>query len=376
LNVDLGGTLNSNPVNGSGAFLQGIIGATGGSPNQITSLNDFGYPVGAPVSTTFTSATPSNAFAFNYLFTVSSPQNAQNSFVTQLTSNLSDFGMTLYLGNTANALDVVATSSPPPGGITTGELDLGLANLASNTTYDLVVSGDMLTGKVGSFFGWATVSAVPLPGTLLLFGSSLLGLGGFSGRKRIKTLVSQLSGRFGRVAAVAAMAIAFGLGLVGYAAPASAQTVVDVPLTLSGLPQIVPLENILPVGTGAFDVNFEFTLANPVGVLASISDLHLFVNPTFDLYASGNPNALGPVVATGVIGGGAVTIGEANFGSGNYIAQFAGSVNPDDRGIVSGQLEISAVPVPGALLLFGSGLAGLVGFGLHGRRARKDTAAA
>ena len=55
--------------------------------------------------------------------------------------------------------------------------------LASNTNYAFVVSGSAGEGG-GSYVGGASVSAVPLPAALPMFGAALLGLGGLARRRK------------------------------------------------------------------------------------------------------------------------------------------------------------------------------------------------
>jgi len=64
-------------------------------------------------------------------------------------------------------------------------LTAGTVTLSADTVYQLVVSGT-ITGSTGGAYALSFgVSAVPLPGALLLFGSGLLGLAAF-GRRRAR----------------------------------------------------------------------------------------------------------------------------------------------------------------------------------------------
>jgi hypothetical protein len=390
LDVDFSGPLDNNGTFlGTGAPLDGEIAGTAGIVTGLNSQND--------TPGVFTaSSPPSSAFAFNYTFTVSAPSNAQGSYASQLEAGVSNFSLNLF----GPGATLVAGSTPSGGG-SGGELVLNLADLTPGTTYDLVVSGN-LVGGAAAFSGWATVSPVPLPGALLLFGSGLLGLGGFAGRGRLKTLVSRLSGQVGRAAALL-MAIGIGLGLAFVAAPANASTIwtdIDslgaiapspVAITINGfvnpkaaipvaISQTAPFNQLgqpTSTGSGAFGsfvFDYTFSLANPAATVSYVSQKNTLVNAgsDFELF-SGTPGSGTLVEPSTLTGPGELSLAAANLAAGSYFLQIVGALSGTAHGILTGQLQVSAVPLPAALLLFGSGLAGLMGFG---RFKRKDSASA
>lgn len=66
---------------------------------------------------------------------------------------------------------------------------LSYANLSKGQSYSIVVHGDVL-GKKGGLYGFTTtVSAVPIPASVMLFGSALLGLTA-AARRRTKISAS------------------------------------------------------------------------------------------------------------------------------------------------------------------------------------------
>jgi len=120
--------------------------------------------------------TPGSTFTDVYSFEVPSSSGlnsavTNNSFVWgDFTVNLTGLSDKIMLGNT-----VVATSASD------GTL---FANLIANKIYNLVVTGTIDGNAGGTYTVGYSVSAVPVPGAFLLFGSGLIGLAGFARRGR------------------------------------------------------------------------------------------------------------------------------------------------------------------------------------------------
>ena len=128
---------------------------------------------GPPFGTTAT------AFAFDFRFTLQAP-SAMDAFTFQDTINFAN------ISNFTLALLDEAKQAVPGGGVVYNDgtnVELQYANLTSGN-YVLEVLGAVPdSGMGGSFSGAATVSPVPLPGALLLFGTGIGGLLFWSRRK-------------------------------------------------------------------------------------------------------------------------------------------------------------------------------------------------
>ena len=345
---------------------------------------------------------PNRLFNFEYSFTVSGPGDTGGTYVSQLTN----------ISNTIDALDLALygpsgflIAGAPGTGPSTGEVLLNYSGLQANTTYILVVSGALDNGATsGSFSGSAeaNVSAVPLPGAMLTFGTALLGLVGFAGRKRFSSIGGRLIRHAGGAAAVA---VALGLGVVVLASAGSADasaiytdtaslgtwvptnpagpdkffnglinTAKPTPLSAPG--SVTSL--VTHTGTGAFSsfvYDFEFTLTKAATLDATLSQAHTTVltGAQFELFKGtpgspqGSPFPIASTVGTGAATG-ELQLHYADLAAGSYFLQIVGGLLSGKVGTLTGLVSVAAVPVPGALLLFGSALAGLVGVTRRGRK--------
>jgi hypothetical protein len=309
--------------------------------------------------------------------------------------------MALYGTNLVTPLASGHSAIGPSG----GEILLDYSGLTSGTTYTLQVYGTLASlanGSTGSFSGAAEVSPVPVPGALLLFASALIGLGGFAGRGRFKNLGSKLMHNAGRVAALV-VGTGVAIGFLSSAGTADAATYTDNVVLSNALNPWVPtipagpqkffsgvintgkatplsggggISSTVTGGPGTltgFIYDFDFSLSGKATIDAILSQSHTTVStPTsFELFG-GSPTGSNTLLTASTVGTGNAT-GElqlhyANLAAGAYFLKIVGGLASGKTGTVTGLVSVSAVPVPAALLLFGSALAGLVGVGRRGRK--------
>jgi len=112
-------------------------------------------------------------------------------------------------------------------------------------------------------------------------------------------------------------------------------------------------------GTAYFDYTFDLsapatvtTSASTAGDALSTLSYALYEGASLKSYTSSTPT----------------TFTYAGLSSGDYTLIVTGAINPSGfLSLVSGSISVAAVPVPGALLLFGTGLAGLTVVALRRR---------
>ncbi len=122
-----------------------------------------------------------------------------------------DFGVTGLVGNSVNSM-ILATitqnqfftqknitgltlvgvdsvsfglGGPVYSQIATFSGGVASANLQSGAEYAVVVSGDAVGTRGGQYSGSGSISAVPIPGALPLFGSALIAVTAFAARRRV-----------------------------------------------------------------------------------------------------------------------------------------------------------------------------------------------
>jgi len=292
-------------------------------------------------------------------------------------------------------------------GSTAGEYVLQMANLTAGNTYYLTVTGELAPhAGSGNFFGLAEVSTVPLPGALLMFGSALAGMGGLFGRRRLAEVGRKFA--HGATSGMAVAAAAFGL-IVTALIPGGARAA-TVPVDIydavaypppSGGVEYIPLSGqIVSSGSGvhqmlrlmipgtptvsasqttSFVFDYQLDLAQPAFLNASISQLGttMKTGTSFELFsgmasASGAPltSSSANFLAASIVGNTPTTAGQLvldysglkgkGMATGEYFLQVTGGLaNNMKIGSVSGTATLSPVPLPTALLLFGSAIGGL-----------------
>jgi len=401
----------------SAAVMNGLIVS---NPGGGLTLRDFYNPGSSGVQVAPVGTTP-NMFAFEYTFTVGAASNPQGTFVSSF-GGLTDISLALYQGAPslyrttpipgtnpqgagASPLDVGVLST---AGFTTGEYILQMAGLTAGPTYYLTVTGELSPGSTsGNFYGLAEdVAAVPLPGALLMFASALAGLGGLAGRRRLGEVVRKIG--HGAIRGTALAAAALGL-IVTALIPGGAQAAAyytDVANAVSFPPpaggtETFPLAGLIVGGASGhltipgnlsmsapnvtgFAFDYQFDLLSPAILQASISQLrtNITTGPQFELFAGtpASPSASPLAVSTVGPTPGELIIsyaGPAGMGMapGQYFLAVTGSLAAGQtHGSLSGTMQLSAVPLPTALLLFGSAIGGLAiveGFGKHADRKTK-----
>jgi hypothetical protein len=389
-----------------GAILGGQFSASGSglALNDIYN-NNSGNPLGFSANASGAQTNLGTNLNFNFLYTftlASSSDPTGGIYVDQVPDaasghfTINGLALALYNGS-----DVKLAGAGGSLGASNGEVTLDYTGLLGPGTYTLAVSGSANIEQgftSGGFTGNVQVSPVPVPGALLLFGTALLGLGGFAGRGKLRTLASRLGQRTGRAAALLAI-VGTGIGVVANSDSANAATYTDIgnlgvwspsktPFNFDGQinlkrSPVISTNGTTNAVTGSgtlsnFVFDFEFTLnknssldaiiSNPTSLNLTSADFELFkgtpgsgtlVAPSPDKIAT--PGAL-QLYYSDLTGGGT-----------KYFLQVMGSLAPKQTsGNATGLATVSAVPLPGALLAFGSGLVGLVA--VSRRRARRHSA--
>jgi len=425
LDDNWGGPLDQVTQAWGGAVVNGTIYGSKGAvqPSGLTEAYNTGsaaYQV-TPVAT---SISPT-MFAYEYSFTVSATSNPQGTFISNF-GGLTNISLALYKGAPTLFQMTPATGTNPQGasvlpldvGVyngltgTSGQYILQMAGLTSGQTYYLTATGQLAPhSSSGNFFGIAEVSAVPLPAALVMLGSALVGLGGVKERRRLGDLMRTVAHQTWRGAAVMAalvlaLTMAFATG-----AKAAAVVVTDhavITGTAAGTTTYYPFNGLIvkgspgtlqiahnttvaaPANMTEFVFEYQFTLGSGVtGLTASLSQLHttLTTGSSFELFAgaapasfpaSSPPKPLSVSSASAVPGELYLTYaGPAGTGVGKgtyYLAAMGNlATSATLRGSLSGTMAVSAVPLPAALLLFGSAIGGLAVAERFGRR-RDQTA--
>jgi len=134
-----------------------------------------GSETSVPIGLTFGAPGTSTV---DYYFDVASTTELVDINVIGSYTSLSALSFQLYKGGT------------PVGTLATGTLFAGLGYVAGETytaapgLYELAVKGTVVAGdSAGAAGGTYTISAVPIPGALPLFGGALAGLGALGWRK-------------------------------------------------------------------------------------------------------------------------------------------------------------------------------------------------
>lgn len=417
LNTNWGGPLDQVTQTWGGAVVNGTIYGSGGTvlPSGLTEYYNQGsagyQAVGLKLSPTM--------FAYEYAFTVGSASNPQGTFVSNF-GGLTDISLALYQGVPSLYQVTPATGTNPQGasvapldvgvftasGGTAGQYILQMAGLTSGPTYYLTVTGELAPGStVGNFYGIAEVSTVPLPTALLMFGSAIVGLGGLTERRRLGALLRKVTHQatYG-MAVVAALGLAFTMASAN-GAKAATYAATDL-TTLSGVPspngvEYLPFSGLIlggskgqlmiPGGTAvpapnltSFTFEYQFTLSTPSDIVASLSQLHttLTTGSQFELFSGTAPEPAPSLMPTPLAVSNASAVpGElyltyaGPLGNGlapgtYYLAVMGGLASGQTHGSLSGTLAISSVPLPHALLLFGSAIGGLALAERFGRSAK------
>jgi len=301
-----------------------------------------------------------------------------NAFTESYTFTLSTASTVSFLLNSSPTQSVVFTSASlgattytPVGGATTAiAFNTGTLNTG---TYTFVFSGlDKTQGTVG-VTGSSTVSPVPLPGALVLFGSGLLGLGGVARRRKMA--------KAAKVAVVAALPLA--LLAVAPSAQASTIAITDNVGTITSTNPLhgaltesskssVTVGKVTKTATAneAIVASYDFALTSKENLQVTLTPPAVSPSlPTGTSYALYNGATLIAPTKTSTETSQGVTSLIESFSnlsaSTNYVLKIVTTFQKNTQITISG--TVSAVPVPGALVLFGSGLAGL---GLARRRRR------
>jgi len=358
-------------------------------------------------------------FAFEYTFTVGSLQNPAGTFVSSF-GGLSHISLALYQG-APSLYQVAPVAGTNPQGATTAPLDVGVLSMAGSTageyvlqmagltagpTYYLTVTGKLEHGVgSGNFFGLAEVSPVPLPGALAMFGSAIAGLAAIVSRRRLGDAARKLARGAGLAAAILGLGAA---ALVPGAARAATYTDEASVATFpppSGGPSYVSLLALIRVNLSnpnldtldipgtpvvsapkltAFKFDYLFDLTAPTVLKAAISqsNTNVITGSQFELFGGtpGSPSAL--PLASAVIGAGP-SVGQlvlsyagphgSGMAPGEYFLTVMGApLAGQTHAALSGTMQLMAVPVPGALLLFGSAIGGLAIVEWIGKGHRPD----
>jgi len=408
-------TLDQITNNWGAAVMNGLIVP---KPGGGLTLRDFYNPGSSGVQVAPVGTTP-NMFAFEYTFTVGAASNPQGTFVSSF-GGLTDISLALYQGAPslyrttpipgtnpqgagASPLDVGVLST---AGFTTGEYILQMAGLTAGPTYYLTVTGELSPGSTsGNFYGLAEdVAAVPLPDALLMFASALAGLGGLAGRRRLGEVVRKIG--HGAIRGMTLAAAALGL-IVTALIPGGAQAAAyytDVANAISFPPpaggtETFPLAGLIVGGASGrltipgnqtvsapnmagFTFDYQFDLVSPTMAMlqASISQMQTNVTtgPQFVLFGGtpASPSALPLAISTVGPTPGELIISYAGpaghgMGPGEYFLAVIGSLaQGQSHGSLSGSMVLSPVPLPGALLLFGSAIGGLAILDRFSKRAK------
>lgn len=177
------------------AFADVVSGA--GTSKSPAKLSQYGASGSLAFPTTGLARFPKGSFTYNYFFQVDSA--ASLSGITASASSTTGFKVpgTTTVVQVPNvnftSFQIVNLFTTPVAG-TNPSYYPGLTGnsytLAANTTYELIVKGDVSNGT-GSFNGnLSVVSAVPLPTSVAMFGTALLGLGAFGAIRRKKVMAS------------------------------------------------------------------------------------------------------------------------------------------------------------------------------------------
>jgi hypothetical protein len=340
-----------------GTFASDVtIGKTG-----VTLKDTYGsLLLGSPVT-----ATAGLSFAESYTFDLTAPATS-----VSIQVNASPTSSVTFAGASYDGSSVI--SSPGSTGtdafFTSGALTTGFHTFVFDVTAKASGAFTSITGN------GTAVSAVPLPGAMALFGSGLFGVGALARRRKAVKAVKA-------AVLVALPVMAFAASPSAQAASVSLTDNIGAISTVNGLHatlnETVTSNHGGVASATAKTGGFAYNVASGELVTASY-DFSLAANETLKLTetpSAGSTFALykGTQVITpthsNVSGSSSDTVTYADLSSGSYILKivtdFAATKKAGTSVTVSG--TVSAVPVPGALLLFGSGLAGL---GLFGRRRR------
>ncbi|SEH32712.1 hypothetical protein [Magnetospirillum fulvum] len=322
-----------------------------------------------------------NTFDAVYTFTL--PFSANTSVAIQFNTNeLQITNVSLKSGTTSIGL---SNSSG------TGDITLAAANLLGGTysLYYTVTAGPGFNGADGASFS-GTVSAVPLPGAALLFGSSLLGLG-FIGRRRQRNIARGAA----RVGGLGVLAIVL---MIGLSASAKAASFSDVLILNQGntLPDSTTLLKFAgTVGPNASSISGRYvsdiftstkqgTVTKSTGGSTTSFDLKFKLAQTSNLVVTLTDNISGSVTNgliydTILLNGIAGTILSSPNPNNTLVVSFSNLVantlydlvvtaaNNTLIRNVQVSAAVSPVPIPGAVVLFGSALLGLGAYGRFNR---------
>jgi len=312
-----------------------------------------------------TSVAAATQFQFDYTFTVAANTPA-TAYALQTNSNgISNFSLQLVdLTNPA----VIGTAS------TGNSLVVNASNLTAGDLYEVIVKG-ALTGTSATFNG--QVSAVPLPGTLALFGTGLLGLAGLARRRRLSAKGKKVA-LTGAAAAVALFAtpiiashsadaavisdtvqtgtIAAG-ETISFLGKDSVGGIVTASSTISGASKV---NGVTATGTSGLAYNYDFSISTATKldvVLQSTSGLTTAPTITIKDITTGATVATAAKNSSGVL---EVVASLLNVSDHYALVVNTGFVK---NSAINALGTVSAVPVPGALVLFGSSFVCLAAMG-------------
>ena len=168
--VDLG-TL---PIGADGLYLNGKISASNNPTANGYYTLDFG--TSGPLTAGSTSGSVKDSISYIYNFTLAQATSVVVNLSSSSNLNLTPASFLLYsAGGALKATSVFSTTQP-------GSLQIGAALLGAGSYYFQVNTAYVKNSSVN---GVGNLSAVPLPGALVLFGSGLVGLAAFArGRKK------------------------------------------------------------------------------------------------------------------------------------------------------------------------------------------------
>jgi hypothetical protein len=163
--------------------------------------------------------------------------------------------------------------------------------------------------------------------------------------------------------------------VVGTALPASAVTF-NLGTINEGTTQL-PFDNTV---TGSFSDSYLFTLSNTAtfqraAVTDSFSQISNFAIQLFNAVGSVPTSFVPGQVASSIPGFGAAETGPSPLAAGTYALVVTGTAGAPTLYSGNATFQVSPIPIPGALVMMGSALAGLAGFRALRARRRSGSVA-
>lgn len=335
---------------------------------------------GISITDTYYATTPStgsgSAFQFNYDFTLGAATGVQSFAVVSPTNGISGFTLTLK--------DLTTSQTWAGTGPSATNLAISTTGLNPADSFDLIIGGSLAAGTPSASFG-GSVSAVPLPGTLGMLGSGLAGLIGFARRRK--------SVAKSRILGVASAALLGVMALSSGAANASTVETVNLgalpnspsvyTLSVSGKDSVGGLlsakgvvnstgviANGVKTGSGTEDIfNYDFTVTAPKTFSLNLTALSPAIVKGAEVTLLENGVTLKAGSDTTTVVGNLVTLATA-LPAGSYDLVVDLGAGLPKNSTFSGQITVSAVPLPGSLGLLGTVLAAIGAFARRGRKGQ------